>query len=138
MKKITHIISASSDFPNYELAIDALKAVVKPEWVKASLLKGRLANTRPYSPDPRLYFTGVVVCCADLPIGDEDAIYGGVLAMGGLHSKSVAKSVTHIVSLTLDSEKCKTALAKNLNCKIVLPHWYGPSFGHSGTNNSIN
>lgn len=124
MKKITHIISITSDFPNYELAIDALKTVVRPEWVKASLAKRKLANPRPYSPDPRLYFTSVVVCCADLPLGDEDAIYGGVLSMGGLHSKSVSKMVTHIVALTLNSEKCKMALAKNLSCKIVLPHWY--------------
>lgn len=124
MKKITHIISTTFDFPNYEPAIDALKTVVRPEWVKASLSKRKLANPRPYSPDPRLYFTSVVVCCADLPIGDEDAIYGGVLSMGGLHSKSVSKMVTHIVALTLGSDKCKMALAKNLNCKIVLPHWY--------------
>ena len=122
--KITHIISSTSDFPNYERAIDALKAVVKPDWVKASLLKGRLANPKQHSPDPRLFFTGLVVCCADLPPGDEDAIIGGVLAMGGLYSSSVSKSVTHIVALTIDSEKCQTAVTRNLECKIVLPHWY--------------
>lgn len=122
--KITHIISATSDFPDYERAVDALKAVVKPEWVEASLLKGRLANPKQYSPDPRLFFTGLVVCCADLPPGDEDAIIGGVLAMGGLYSSPVSRSVTHIVALTMDSEKCQTAVTKNLNCKIVLPHWF--------------
>lgn len=123
--KITHIISATSDFPDYERAVDALKAVVKPAWVEASLLKGRLANPKQYSPDPRLFFTGLVVCCVDLPPGDEDAIIGGVLAMGGLYSSPVSRSVTHIVALTMDSEKCQTAVTRNLNCKIVLPHWYG-------------
>lgn len=123
--KITHIISATSDFPDYERAVDALKAVVKPAWVEASLLKGRLANPKQYSPDPKLFFTGLVVCCADLPPGDEDAIIGGVLAMGGLYSSPVSRSVTHIVALTMDSEKCQTAVTRNLNCKIVLPHWYG-------------
>lgn len=122
--KITHIISATSDFPDYERAVDALKAVVKPDWVKASLLKGRLANPKQYSPDPRLFFTGLVVCCADLPSGDADAIIGGVLAMGGLYSSPVSKLVTHIVALTMDSAKCQTAVTKHLRCKIVLPHWY--------------
>lgn len=123
LDKVTHIISATSDFPEYEGAVSTLKAVVKPEWVKASLLKGRLANPRQYSPDFKLFFTGLVVCCADLPNGDSDAIIGGVLAMGGLYSSPVSKMVTHIVALTTDAEKCQTALAKNLKCKLVLPHW---------------
>ena len=125
LARITHIISTTSDFPDYEDAISALKAVVKPDWVKASVAKGRLANPRQYSPDPRYFFSGLVVCCADLPSGDKDAIIGGVLAMGGLYSSAVTKMVTHIVALTTDPDKCQTALNKNLKCKIVLPHWYG-------------
>lgn len=123
LQDITHIISTTTDFPDYEAANDALKSVVKPDWVKASILKGRLANPRQYSPDPRLFFSGLVVCCADLPSGDSDAIIGGVLAMGGLYSSPVSKMVTHIVALTMDSEKCQTAIAKNVKCKYVLPHW---------------
>lgn len=124
LEKVTHIISATSDFPDYDTAVNELKSVVKPEWVKSSLLKGRLANPRQYSPDPRLFFTGLVVCCADLPSGDNDAIIGGVLAMGGLYSSTVSRMVTHMVALTMDSEKCQTVVAKNLKCRIVLPHWW--------------
>ena len=123
LQDITHIISNTIDFPEYEAASDALKSVVKPEWVKASILKGRLANPRQYSPDPRLFFSGLVVCCADLPSGDSDAIIGGVLAMGGLYSSPVSKMVTHIVALTMESDKCQTAISKNVKCKYVLPHW---------------
>ena len=128
MEEVTHIISTTIDFPDYDAANDALKSVVKQDWVHASITKGRLANPRQYSPDPRLFFSGLIVCCADLPSGDSDAIIGGVLAMGGLYSSAVSRMVTHIVALTMDSEKCQTALAKNLKCKIVLPHWYGPFF----------
>lgn len=67
-----------------------------------------------------------MVCCADIPAGDADAIIGGVLAMGGLYSGSVSKMVTHIVALTEQSEKVQVAFNKNLKCKIVLPHWYVP------------
>lgn len=90
----------------------------------ASIAKGRLANPRSYSPDPRLFFSGLVLCCADIPEGDKDAVMGGVLATGGLYSSSVTKMVTHIVALTMDHDKCQTVLKKDLTCKIVLPHWY--------------
>jgi len=123
---VTHIITATVDFPDFDAAADSLKAIVKPDWVSASVLKGRLANPRQYSPDPRMFYSGLVVCCADLPSGDSDAIIGGVLAMGGLYSSPVTKLVTHIVALTTDNDKCQAALKKNLKCKIVLPHWYGP------------
>lgn len=123
LQDITHTISTTTDFPEYEAINDALKSVVKPDWVTASIAKGRLANPRQYSPDPRLFFSGLVVCCVDLPSGDSDAIIGGVLAMGGLHSSPVSKMVTHIVALTMDSDKCRTAIEKNVKCKYVLPHW---------------
>lgn len=124
LDQVTHIISTTTDFPEYEAASEALKAVVKPDWVSLSIAKGRLANPRQYSPDPRLFFSGLTVCCADLPQGDSDAIIGGVLAAGGLYSSPVTKLVTHIVALTIDNEKCQAALSKNLKCKIVLPHWF--------------
>ncbi|KAL8839483.1 MAG: hypothetical protein Q9170_001706 [Blastenia crenularia] len=103
--EVTHIVSTTSDFPEYDAATDALKSVVKPEWVTASIAKGRLANPRSYSPDPRLFFSGLVLCCADIPEGDKDAVMGGVLATGGLYSSSVTKMVTHIVALTMDHDK---------------------------------
>ena len=123
LNEITHIISTSIDFPDYDAASESLKSVVKPDWVTSSIAKNRVANPRQYSPDPRLFYSGMVVCCVDLPHGDSDAIIGGVLAMGGLYSSAVTKLVTHIVALTVDNEKCQVALGKNLKCKIVLPHW---------------
>ncbi len=87
-------------------------------------MRDKLANPRQYNPDPRLFLSDVVVCCADLPQGDADAIAGGVLAMGGLYTFKVTSQVTHMVALTMDSEKCAIVQSKKLNVKIVLPHWY--------------
>lgn len=70
-----------------------------------------------------MFFSGMIVCCVDLPEGDKDAITGYVLAVGGLHSNTVTKMVTHIIALSTESPQCKNALAKDLKCKIVLPHW---------------
>jgi hypothetical protein len=98
--------------------------VVKPTWVMQSILKQKEASIRPYTPDPKLIFSDVNLSCADIPIGDKDAIIGAVLAMGGMESSSLMKVTTHICALTIDHPKCQQALEKNLKCKIVLPHWY--------------
>lgn len=124
LNNVTHIITTTIDFPDYDAASDSLKVIIKPDWVTASVTKGRLANPRQYSPDPKMFFSGLIVCCADLPSGDSDAIIGGVLAMGGLYSSPVTKTITHIVALTMDNDKCQAALNKHLRCKIVLPHWF--------------
>lgn len=97
--------------------------VVAPTWIAASLLKNKQAPIRPYSPDPRLIFSGVYITCGDLPTGDKDAIIGAVMAMGGQESSALTKLVTHIVALTEDHPKCHQAREKRLKCKIVLPHW---------------
>lgn len=65
----------------------------------------------------------VVVTCGDIPEGDKDAIIGGVLAKGGLYSPRVSNMVTHLVDLTVESDKARMVLARKLNVKIVLPHW---------------
>lgn len=121
--EFTHVVTTTIDFPECEKALDALLPVIKPTWISQSIAKKRLANPRQYNPDPRAFMSDVVVCCADLPEGDEDAIVGCVLAAGGLHSKRVATMVTHLVALTMNSEKCQLVEAKKQSIKIVLPHW---------------
>jgi hypothetical protein len=122
--RLTHIISSSIDFPQYSAARDQMVAVVTPAWVSNSLLRGRQAPIRPFTPDPALFFSQLTVTCADIPRGDKDAIIGAVLAMGGLESSSLTKTTTHICALTMDHPKCQQAREKNLKVKIVLPHWY--------------
>lgn len=121
---LTHIISTTSDFPQYSAARQRLITVVTPNWVTQSLLKNKTAQIRPFNPDPNLIFSNVNISCADLPAGDKDAIIGAVLAMGGMESNSVSRLTTHICALTIDNDKCKEALEKKLRVKIVLPHWY--------------
>lgn len=120
---MTHIISTTSDFPQYYDALDLFIHVVKPSWVEICILKERSSNPRQFSPDPALFLSDVVATCADVPEGDEDAIYAGILAAGGQSSSFLTKLVTHIVALSMDTEICKIAVSKKLKCKIVLPHW---------------
>jgi hypothetical protein len=120
---LTHVISATYDFPDYNTCSDALIPVVKPTWVHHSLARNKLWNPRQYSPDPRLFMSDIVACVSDLPEGDADAIAGGVLAMGGLFSAKLTNQTTHIIALDYDSDVCASARKKNLQLKIVLPHW---------------
>lgn len=122
--QITHIVAANVDFPQYDEAMDLMVNVVTPEWVSLSLLKGRQAQIRPFTPDPRLIFSGVNMTTADIPTSDKDAIIGAVLAMGGQESSALTKTTTHIVALTMNHEKVVQAQEKRVKCQVVLPHWF--------------
>jgi hypothetical protein len=123
LRKLTHIISNTSDFEDYEVALDSYVQVVKPAWIRMSLSKKKQVNPRQYSPDPALILSDVVVCCGDIPEGDKEAVIGGVLALGGLHSEAATKLVTHIVALHYDDTVVQKAVDRKLKCKIVVPHW---------------
>lgn len=120
---LTHIISVTSDFPQYLAARSQLISTVTPGWITHSLLKGKQQPIRQYTPDPNLFLSNVIVSCGDIPTGDKDAIIGATLALGGMESSSLTRTVTHICALSMESEKCQKALENNLKAKIVLPHW---------------
>ncbi|KXJ96799.1 hypothetical protein Micbo1qcDRAFT_3155 [Microdochium bolleyi] len=128
LAQITHIISNTIDFPEYTETKALLIPVVRTKWISASLAKGKQAQLRPYTPDPRMIFSDVVVTAADIPDTDKETIIGAVTAMGGMDSVAVNKLTTHICALSLDHEKCQLALSKGLKCKIVLPHWFDDCF----------
>lgn len=122
--ELTHIISTSIDFPRYTEALGKGVYVVKPGWIINSANKGKLADTRPYSPDPDQFFQDVVVTTAGLPEGDKDAIIAGVLALGGMYSANLSRLVTHLVTNDMNNQKAEIAEEKQLACKILLPHWF--------------
>ncbi|KAI1436186.1 BRCT domain-containing protein [Xylaria sp. CBS 124048] len=125
---ITHIISNTIEFPQYRESATMMIPVVKSKWVSASLAKGKQAQIRPYTPDPRMIFSDVVLACADIPDGDKDAIIGATMAMGGMYSDQVTRLTTHICALSMDHPKVKMATERNHRCKIVLPHWFDDCF----------
>lgn len=124
LENLTHIITTTFDFPDYYDALDLFVQVVRPTWVTASVASDKLAHPRKYSPDPNLFMSDVVATCADLPLGDKDAIAGGILAMGGNWSSKLTSQVTHIVALTMDNDKVEQVKRNNLNMTVVLPHWF--------------
>jgi hypothetical protein len=128
LEYLTHIVSTHIDFPQYDAALEHGVNIVKPSWVITSLQKGKVAQPRQHSPDPKQYFQDVVVTFGDLPEADQDAITAGVIALGGQHSSPLSKLVTHIVTTDDGNEKCRIAEDRCLKCKIVLPHWFDDCF----------
>jgi hypothetical protein len=121
--QVTHIISNTIDFEQFMKARDMMIPVVTSDWIKNSIARGKLAQVRPYSPDPRMIFSSVVLTCADIPDLDKEAITGATMALGGTESKDLTRLTTHICALTMDHPKCIEAVKKHPKCKIVLPHW---------------
>lgn len=121
--KCTHIVAENIDFNEYNEAMAMMVPVVKSNWVSVSMLRGRHAQIRPYSPDPRLIFSDINLTCEELPVDDREALTGAVLALGGMESKDLGRFTTHICALSADGPKAKMAQQKGLKCKIVLPHW---------------
>ena len=123
LEKVGYIVSTSTDFPDYYTALDLMIHVVKPSWVDGCIKSGKVKNPRTYSPDPALFMNEVVVCCGDIPEGDQEAIAGGVLAMGGQYSAVLSRSTTHLIALSMEDQRCQLAVSKKIPVKIVLPHW---------------
>lgn len=123
VEKVSHIVANTIDFPQYTEAQAMMIPVVTDNWVQLSLAKSRLAQIRPFSPDPRMIFSSVVITCAGLPTLDKEGIIGATAALGGMDSPSLSKMTTHICALSDDDPVCQEARASGCRAKIVLPHW---------------
>nr|OQO31662.1 hypothetical protein B0A51_01152 [Rachicladosporium sp. CCFEE 5018] len=124
LASLTHIISSHVDFPEFADAVDMNIDVVKPAWIETSVRRGKPANARPYNPDPAQIFSDLVVTAGNLPDGDVESIWAGVIALGGQWSGSLTKITTHIVTNDLNDPKCKMVQERQMKTLMVLPHWF--------------
>ncbi|KAK6204439.1 regulator of Ty1 transposition [Scheffersomyces amazonensis] len=136
---VNHIITKSIQFIEYGLAIKSMIPITLPNWVRDSISSGKPVNYKNYNPDPKFFFKDVFICVADnLPIGDKEAIYGGVKAFGGNYLDVLTKYTTHLIAVDITNEKsiiASSAIHTNdndshshsqnngIDIKIVLPHW---------------
>ena len=68
-----------------------------------------------FSPDPKMFFSGLVVTCAEvsllswrllteqLPDGDREAIFGGFAANGGMYDDVLRTTTTHVIALNIEN-----------------------------------
>ncbi|KAF4979671.1 hypothetical protein FZEAL_4162 [Fusarium zealandicum] len=128
IEKATHIISNTIDFPQFTESQAVMIPVVTTQWITSSITRRKQAHIRPFSPDPRMIFSEVVVTCADLPETDKESIAGATTALGGQDSKDATRLTTHICALSMDHPKVQVALSKGWKGKVVLPHWFDDCF----------
>ncbi|CAH2355510.1 hypothetical protein CLIB1423_27S01222 [[Candida] railenensis] len=122
----THIISYTTQFIEYSLALTCMIPVTTPEWVWDSLDQGRLLNPKNYNPDSKYFLKDVFVCVADnLPSGDKEIIYGGVRAFGGQYLDDLTRYTTHLIAMDMSNDKSVIAASAvgEINIKIVKPEW---------------
>ena len=124
IEKVTHIISNTIDFPQFTESQAVMIPVVTTQWITSSVHRRKQANVRPFSPDPRMIFSEVVVTCGDLPVMDKESILGATMALGGQEAKDANRLTTHICTLSMDHPKIKASQEKGWKGKIVLPHWW--------------
>ncbi|KAF4465724.1 hypothetical protein FALBO_7424 [Fusarium albosuccineum] len=128
IEKVTHIISNTIDFPQFTECQAVMIPVVTTQWITSSIHRRKQAQIRPFSPDPRMIFSEVVVTCADLPETDKESIAGATMALGGQESKDATRMTTHICAPSMDHPKVQIALQKGWKGKVVLPHWFDDCF----------
>ncbi|ETS78277.1 hypothetical protein PFICI_10339 [Pestalotiopsis fici W106-1] len=129
LEKLTHIIANTSDFPQHTDATAMMIPVVRSTWISSSLGRNKLVQVRPFSPDPRMLFSDIVLTVADdVPPSDKESIIGCSMALGAQDSENITKLVTHVCALGMNNDKCRIVQSKNLKCKIVLPHWFDDCF----------
>lgn len=126
IEKVTHIISNTIDFPQYTESQAVMIPVTTAQWIMTSISRRKQAQVRPFSPDPRMIFSDVVVTCADLPESDKESIAGATMALGGQESKDATRLTTHICALSMDHPKVQASKDRGWKGKVVLPHWYVP------------
>ncbi|OAA51872.1 BRCT domain-containing protein [Metarhizium rileyi] len=128
IEKVTHIVSNTINFEQFVESQAIMIPVVSEHWISTSVMRMKVAQVRPFSPDPRMIFAEIVVTCADLPLMDKESIIGATMALGGQESKDATRLTTHICALSMDAPKVKAALEKGFKGKIVLPHWFDACF----------
>ncbi|KAL5495911.1 ESC4 [Sanghuangporus weigelae] len=125
----THVISNTLQFDGRELVSTDVQ-IITDEWVDRSIVQGKLQETRYFSADPIMIFSGVVACVADLEPCDTEVIAAGINALGGLFREGYTRDCTHVLAARPDSDKYLTAMhyATATRVKVVLPHWFDDCF----------
>lgn len=97
--------------------------VVTPDWVTDSIKWESSIPQRPYSPDPKFFFSKVCATVAGIPQGDTAALLEILLGFGGQYSDSPKYQTTHVITTDNNHPYCMLVRDKKPDVKIVLPHW---------------
>ncbi|EIN14740.1 hypothetical protein PUNSTDRAFT_140961 [Punctularia strigosozonata HHB-11173 SS5] len=140
LQSATHIITDTNLFEGFSEVEDKDGVYsVTPYWVDRSMVLSKAAPPELYSPDPNLFFSGVIACAHDIPQDDSEILAGGIGALGGHWRNGYARDVTHVFSTgplydetdeDLDEDAARDVYRAAMQfkevtgVKIVTPHWF--------------
>ncbi|KAI8921698.1 hypothetical protein BC831DRAFT_515070 [Entophlyctis helioformis] len=108
----------------YDEALAAHLRLVTPLWVEKVVQHRRLCGPEFYSPNPALFYSGMVICCDDqIPIGDVHILIAAMEQFGGQWRTQLTSDVTHWVTLS-DATTEAVEAAQMGGVKIILPHYF--------------
>lgn len=117
------VVSNTIHFPEYNFYLENFVPIVSPRWVADFINFRKCPPFRPYSPDPRYFFSGINCVVASLSQGDTEAIYGAIEAFGGQWTQYPTTLTTHIIATDYNHPYCKLSKQAKRSIKLVLPHW---------------
>ncbi|CAB3993743.1 Hypothetical predicted protein [Paramuricea clavata] len=118
----THVVSSTTNFPEYEQAKEAGIPMVKPEWVIYSVKCEVMMPTAAFSLEKKL-FSDVVACPSQMPPDDRDALWAMITFYGGQCHTTFDSKCTHLLVPKPEGEKYEVALQHKQKVKIVIPEW---------------
>lgn len=131
LSQFTHVISNTTDFPNYDTITDELMIpVVTTQWVKDVIKNKRVVPLRSYSPNPEHFFKDVIIAAGGgIQVDDKEILKVAVKTFGGIYLDELKKSLTHFVTNDLEDDNTKLIMAFNeynpsgKTVKIVKVDW---------------
>ena len=130
LNKFTHVISNTTEFPNFDMASDSLMMpVLTSDWVIDSATHGKLESVRSYAVDSRLFLNRCVISCSSSVCeGDKTVIAAAVKTFGGVYIEGITRSLTHLITTNSSDDLC--GIVKDYNKHLgrtaivtVAPEW---------------
>ncbi|ORY87405.1 hypothetical protein BCR35DRAFT_302155 [Leucosporidium creatinivorum] len=147
---ITHFITDSLDFPEYETLRPAPSAgaggaagggggggqngatavngseedekikIVLPVWVTRSYDLQTLQQARFYSPDPAMIFSGLCFATSEIPTLEAEAIAAAATSLGGQFRSELTREVTHLFTVAPHGLKYEMALRHGAEIGMIV------------------
>ncbi|KAL7415315.1 hypothetical protein BDY24DRAFT_272921 [Mrakia frigida] len=140
LDKVTLVVSDSINFAEYDeiekrnkgkgTGDKERKWVVTTRWMERMERCDKWLHPQFFSPDPKLYFSGVCVCVSDeMSTGDRDAINSAVSAFGGSTKMHLTTEVSHLLCQNTKGSMYSTGIDNiGPGLQVLLPHWVDDCF----------
>ncbi|KAJ3339067.1 hypothetical protein HDU93_008653 [Gonapodya sp. JEL0774] len=119
---VTHIVTDDTEWGVQYIRKEFLKREGDQKVVEVT----KLYEPSRYSPNPTMFFSGVIATCSGLRTPDRVHIFGAICAFGGQYRDGLTADVTHLVTTEGAGQKylaLTTHPELRLSARAVHPRW---------------